>query len=140
LSDGQSRFHSLASQLGASRQERLAARHRARAAGARRFLLTAATIAAWMRRLDEQGPDALVQTPTPVNRFDEHVTLLVHQLHQAAPHLGRRGKAEFQNEYRDWCERNNVKPRFGAVGKHGSMLHVSHCTPFVLSDATSAIG
>lgn len=36
---------------------------------ARRFLLTPATIAAWMRRLDEDGPAALVQTSAPVNRF-----------------------------------------------------------------------
>jgi transposase-like protein len=245
-----------------------------------RFLLTPATIATWMRRLDEHGSEALVQTPLPVNAYDDNVTLLVHRLHQAAPKMGRRkladvlaraglnlaattvrrmlarklptaprpqpslpkqkskpdkprvvtaqyphhlwhvdvttiaigtsgsgfwvpwwpfalvlrwvlswhialvldhfsralvafevfrseptaaemrallaravvraGRApryivtdkgsQFQSEYRDWCRTCGVRPRFGAVGKHGSMLHVSHCTPFVLSDATSAIG
>ena len=30
------------------------------------FHLTAATITTWMRRLDESGPDALVQLPEPV--------------------------------------------------------------------------
>lgn len=57
---------------------------------ARRFGVTAATILSWMRRLDEQGPDALVQTVVPVNRFDDGVTLLAHQLHQAAPRKGRK--------------------------------------------------
>jgi predicted RNA polymerase sigma factor len=36
---------------------------------AKAFLLTAATISTWLGRLDEQGPDALVQLPRPVNRF-----------------------------------------------------------------------
>jgi transposase InsO family protein len=29
--------------------------------------------------------------------------------------------SQFQREYRDWCKKNGVKPRFGAVGKHGSI-------------------
>jgi transposase InsO family protein len=56
--------------------------------------VTPKTIASWMRRLDEQGPGALVQTPKPVNAFDDAVTLLVHHLHDAAPGKGRRKKAE----------------------------------------------
>ncbi len=35
----------------------------------RTFLVSGATIAHWMKRLDEEGPDALVQVPEPVNRF-----------------------------------------------------------------------
>ena len=27
----------------------------------------------------------------------------------------------FQGEYRQWCDRNAVKPRFGALGQHGSI-------------------
>ncbi len=38
---------------------------------ARTMLVTAATIASWMKRLDEDGPDALVQLPRPVNKFPE---------------------------------------------------------------------
>ena len=38
---------------------------------ARLFHLTAATIASWMKRVDEQGPDALVQIREPVNKFRE---------------------------------------------------------------------
>lgn len=32
------------------------------------LLVEPQTIATWMRRLDEQGPDALLRTPQPVNR------------------------------------------------------------------------
>jgi len=35
------------------------------------FLVTAATIASWMKRIDEEGPDALVQIREPVNRFPD---------------------------------------------------------------------
>jgi transposase InsO family protein len=28
---------------------------------------------------------------------------------------------QFQSEYRDWCKRRGIKPRFGAIGKHGSI-------------------
>jgi putative transposase len=61
---------------------------------ARRFGLAPQTIAAWMKRLDEEGPEALVKTPEPVNRFPDAVTALVKKLHAAAPSLGRRKKAE----------------------------------------------
>jgi transposase-like protein len=33
------------------------------------FAVTPQTIASWTRRLDEQGPDALLRTRTPVNKF-----------------------------------------------------------------------
>jgi hypothetical protein len=39
---------------------------------AREFLVTAAPIASWMKRLDEQGPDALMQLREPVNKFPEY--------------------------------------------------------------------
>ena len=35
------------------------------------FLVTPATIASWMKRLDEQGADALVQIRAPMNKFPE---------------------------------------------------------------------
>jgi transposase InsO family protein len=28
---------------------------------------------------------------------------------------------QFSAEYREWCKRRGVKPRFGAIGKHGSI-------------------
>ncbi len=56
---------------------------------ARTMLVTAATIASWMKRLDEQGPDALVQLPRPVNRFPELTAHLVRRLTVLAPALGK---------------------------------------------------
>ena len=35
------------------------------------FLVTAATVASWMNRMDEEGTDALVQLREPVNKFPE---------------------------------------------------------------------
>ncbi|MCH8840116.1 MAG: helix-turn-helix domain-containing protein, partial [Planctomycetes bacterium] len=35
------------------------------------FLLTAPTIASWMKRVDEEGPDALVQLHEPINRYPQ---------------------------------------------------------------------
>ena len=40
---------------------------------AKAFLVTPATVASWMKRIDEEGPNALVQLPQPVNKFPEFV-------------------------------------------------------------------
>ena len=56
---------------------------------ARRFLVTGATIASWMRRLDEGGADALVTTPVPVNRFPDFVRVLVQELRATLPAMGK---------------------------------------------------
>ena len=56
---------------------------------ARAFLVTESTIASWLRRLDEQGPDALVQTHHPINRYPEFVAHLVQQLKTTLPTMGK---------------------------------------------------
>lgn len=56
---------------------------------AREFLVTAATVASWMKRLDEDGPDALVQLPMPVNKFPEFVHYLVQRLKTLCPTMGK---------------------------------------------------
>jgi hypothetical protein len=53
------------------------------------FLVTAATIASWIKRLDEEGPDALVQLREPVNRFPEFVRYAVRLLKTLCPTMGR---------------------------------------------------
>ena len=53
------------------------------------FLVTTETIASWMRRLDEQGPDALVQIREPVNKFPEFVRYAVQRLKTLCPTLGK---------------------------------------------------
>jgi len=47
---------------------------------ANKLLVTTPTVAAWMHRLDEEGPRDLVQTRTPVNRFPEFVAYIVQRL------------------------------------------------------------
>jgi transposase InsO family protein len=56
---------------------------------ARRFLLTPATIGSWMKRLDDQGEEALVQVPRSMNRFPDFVTELVQRLKLTLPAMGK---------------------------------------------------
>jgi hypothetical protein len=44
---------------------------------AKAMLVTPETVAAWNRRIDEQGTHALVQLPEPVNRFPDFVRIIV---------------------------------------------------------------
>jgi putative transposase len=67
-----------------------AARGWSQAQTARRLLVTPLTVATWTHRLDDEGPDALVQVREPVNRFPELVTYLVHRLRVLCPRMGAR--------------------------------------------------
>ncbi|MCP4249287.1 MAG: transposase [bacterium] len=58
------------------------------------FLVTAATIASWMKRVDEEGPDALVQIREPINKFPEFVRYAVQRLKALCPSLGKAKIAE----------------------------------------------
>jgi transposase InsO family protein len=55
---------------------------------AAQFLVEPATIASWLERIDEEGPDALVRTPAPVNRFPDFVRDIVGRIKVAFPRLG----------------------------------------------------
>ena len=52
------------------------------------FLVCRKTIASWMRRLDEQGSEALVQLRTPVNKFPDFVRYAVQRLQTFMSVLG----------------------------------------------------
>jgi putative transposase len=67
-----------------------AARAWSQAETAQRLLVTPLTVASWTQRLDDEGPDALVQVPQPVNRFPELVGYLVQRLKVLCPKLGTR--------------------------------------------------
>ena len=56
---------------------------------ARSFQVSPLTIASWTTRLDQEGPDALVQLPEPVNRFPEFVSYVVRRLKVLCPTLGK---------------------------------------------------
>ncbi len=58
------------------------------------FLVIAATIASWMNRLDEEGPEALVQLRTPAKKFPEFVRYAVQCLKTLCPTLGKKKLAE----------------------------------------------
>ena len=51
------------------------------------FLLTAPTIASWMKRVDEEGPAALVQLRKPVNKSFDFVRYAVQQLKTLCPSI-----------------------------------------------------
>ena len=53
------------------------------------MLVTAATVASWLKRIDEDGPDALVQLPRPVNKFPELVRHVVARLKTLCPSMGK---------------------------------------------------
>jgi putative transposase len=53
------------------------------------FQVTEATIAAWDKRLDEGGPNPLLRTPAPVNKYPEFVRAIVQRLQTLGGHLGK---------------------------------------------------
>jgi putative transposase len=66
-----------------------AARRWNREQTARAFLIDEQTLQAWMRRVDEEGERALIQTSEPVNRFPGFVRYLVKQLKALLPTVGK---------------------------------------------------
>ena len=56
---------------------------------ARAFLVEPETIAAWLKRADEDGPGSLVQMPGPVNKFPDFVRHIVCRLKVLCPSLGK---------------------------------------------------
>ncbi len=61
---------------------------------ARRFHLQPATVAGWMKRIDDEGEAALLQTPEPVNRFPDFVRYLVKRLKALCPTMGKKRIAQ----------------------------------------------
>ena len=56
---------------------------------AQRFLVTEDTIAAWMRRLDEEGEEGLARIGEPINRYPDFLGYLVRRMKLACPNLGK---------------------------------------------------
>jgi transposase InsO family protein len=53
------------------------------------FQVTTATIASWTRRLDEEGPAALLRTTEPVNKFPDFLRYVVQRLQTLCPRMGK---------------------------------------------------
>src|SRR5690606_241166 len=66
-----------------------AARHGSPEQTAKAFSVTGATIASWLKRVEEQGSKALVQLPEPVNKLPDLGWYLVQQLKVLCPMLGK---------------------------------------------------
>ena len=58
------------------------------------LLVTPATVGSWMKRLEDDGADALVQVRTPVNRFPDFVRYTIQRLQTLCPTLGKKKLAE----------------------------------------------
>jgi putative transposase len=61
---------------------------------AKTFLVTAETIGSWVRRIDEAGARALVDTGQPVNRFPDCVRYVVQRLKVLCPLMGKQKIAQ----------------------------------------------
>jgi len=53
------------------------------------FMISAATVAGWLKRVDEKGTAALIQVVRPVNRFPDFVDHLVQRLKLSFPAMGK---------------------------------------------------
>ena len=53
------------------------------------FFLTSDTIASWMKRVDQKGPNALLQLREPVNKFPDFVRYIVQRLKTLSPSMGK---------------------------------------------------
>ena len=69
--------------------EMRAARCWSQAQTAARFLVTPLTISNWTMRLDDEGTDALVRIPEPVNKFPELVAYIVTRLKTLCPSMSK---------------------------------------------------
>ncbi|HEY6724777.1 MAG TPA: DDE-type integrase/transposase/recombinase [Polyangiaceae bacterium] len=62
---------------------------------ARRFLLAPSTVAAWLKRLEDDGVGALVRVPPPpIHRFPDFVARLVQDLSGLLPTMGKKRIAQ----------------------------------------------
>ena len=59
-----------------------------------RLLLRAATIARWMKRIDEDGEETLLKTSSPANRFPDFVRYTVQRLKVLCPTMGKKRMAQ----------------------------------------------
>jgi transposase len=71
-----------------------AARGWSRRQTAKRFLLQPATVAAWVKRMDEGGERALLETPEPLNRLSDFVRHIVERLKVLCPTMEKKRLAQ----------------------------------------------
>jgi len=96
------------------------------------FLVTPATIASWVKRIDENGSNALLQLREPVNKFPDFVRYIVQRLKILSPSMGKVKIAETLCRAGLHLGVTTVGRilTFGAVGQHGSIALIDR---FILS-------
>jgi putative transposase len=62
---------------------------------ANEFLLDEQTLSGWMKRIDEDGENALVRIPVPMNKYPEFLKHLTQRLKLLSPTLGRKKIVEY---------------------------------------------
>lgn len=63
------------------------------------FLIEPATAANWLKRLDEDGKQALVKLPAPINKYPDFVALVVKQLKCLCPVMGKKRIAQILTRF-----------------------------------------
>ena len=53
------------------------------------FLITPSTVTSWLKRIDVQGTNALLQLREPVNKFPDFVRYIVQRLRTLSPSMGK---------------------------------------------------
>jgi len=53
------------------------------------FFLTSATVTSWLKRINENGPDAVLQLREPVNKFPDLVRYIAQRLKTLSPNMGK---------------------------------------------------
>ena len=86
---------------------------------AKAFLVTPATIASWLKRIDEGSFSALVRMPEPVNKFPDFVRYIVQRLRTICPTMGKVKIAQTLARAGLHLGSSTV----GRILKEGSVLH-----------------
>ena len=91
---------------------------------ARVFHVTAATIASWMKRVDEQGPAVFAEEPSSL-QVRSFLGRAIHAAGRAPKHLiSDKGGQFWCDGFKAWRRLRNIKSRYGAVSKRGSIAMV----------------
>ena len=98
---------------------------------AKAFLVEPATVASWLKRIDEDGDAALVQIRVSLGRLYA----------KAKPKyvICDKGSQFRCNGFKTWCKRKGIKPRFGAVGQCGSIAVIERFIRTLKDECTRRI-
>ena len=50
------------------------------------------------------------------------------------------GRQFVANDFRRWCRRRDIRQRFGAIGRHGSLAVIERCIQTLKNECTRRLG